>query len=50
MKIEDGKIVSATEKELYSEYLKKWYYFIPFNEYTRRMKDIGVEIKENDNE
>lgn len=46
MTIENGKIVSATEKELFNEYLKKWCDFIPFDEYIRRMKDIGVEVEE----
>lgn len=50
MEIENGKIVSATEDELFNEYLKKWCDFISFDEYIRRMKDIGVKVRENDNE
>ena len=47
MKIENGKIVVATEKELFNEYLKKWCDFIPFDEYIKRMKDMGVIVMED---
>ena len=47
MKIENGKIVSATENELFNEYLKKWCDFISFDEYIMRMKNAGVEVNDN---
>jgi len=45
MKIENGRIVKATEKELFNYYLKQEMDDIySFPEYCERMKNIGVTI------
>ena len=47
MKIENGKIVEATEDELFRKYLDEdWDDFMPFNEYKYRMRQSGVTITE----
>lgn len=50
MKIRDGKIVEATENELFDVYLKKGLDDImPFDFFMMRCKKLGTEIKaEND--
>ena len=46
MKIEKGKIVAATEYEIFSLYLKREMDAImPFNEYKERMKAAGCRIE-----
>ena len=46
MKIEKGKIVAATEDELFSLYLKREMDAImPFTEYKERMKQLAKERK-----
>jgi hypothetical protein len=46
MKIENGKTVSATERELFRYYLSRGLDDIfPFPEYRRRMKAAGVVIE-----
>lgn len=51
MKIEKGKIVAATEDELFSLYLKREMDTImPFNEYKERMKTAGCRIKVDAND
>ena len=45
MKIENDKIIQATEDELYSYWLSRgWDDIYPFPEYMQRMKDAGCEI------
>lgn len=44
MKVEDGKIVEATEDELYKHWLDNWDSLYSFDEYLRRMEDKGVKI------
>ena len=45
MKIENGKIVEATEVELFKEYLKnEWDLIMPFDEYMAKMQKCGVTI------
>lgn len=45
MKIENGKIVEATENELYSVYLKREMdYIMDFHEYKRKMIESGCII------
>ena len=47
MKIENGKIVSATEAELFKMYLSGGYDdCMDFYEYKWRMKDTGCEVEE----
>lgn len=45
MKIENNKIIEATEDELFSLYLKREMdYIMDFNEYKRQMKKVGCVI------
>ena len=45
MKIEDGKIVAATESELFELYLRREMdYIMDFNEYVRLMKSAGCAV------
>ena len=47
MKVENGKIVSATEEELFSLYLEREMDDVmDFHEYKRRMKNAGCEVEE----
>ena len=47
MKVERGKIVSATEEELFSLYLERGMDDVmDFNEYKQRMKNAGCEVEE----
>lgn len=47
MKVESGKIVSATEEELFSLYLERGMDDVmDFYEYKRRMKNAGCEVEE----
>lgn len=49
MKIENNKIIEATENELFSLYLKSnWSDFIDFYEYMRRMEKTGVKITDKE--
>jgi hypothetical protein len=45
MKIENDKIIQATEDELYSYWLSRgWDDVYSFHEYMQRMKDAGCEV------
>jgi hypothetical protein len=45
MKVENGKIVEATESELFEKYLHENYdNFMLFNDYIQSMKRLGVRI------
>ena len=47
MIIKDGKIVKATEEELYSHYLRRGFDDImSFSEYMNRCSELGAEIIE----
>ena len=52
MKIENGKIIEATESELYSVYLQRELYELyDFHDYLKRCEDAGTKIvrkKENE--
>ena len=49
MKIESGKIVEATENELYKRWLKlELDDFYAFDDYIRRMKANGVKIVDSE--
>lgn len=49
MKIEDGKIVEATEDELFSHWLKSdWCEFLSFQDFKWRYKDAGGVILDDD--
>jgi hypothetical protein len=51
MQIVDNHIVSATENELFSEYLRRGFDdCIDFHEYLNRMIDCGVEIEQGKSE
>lgn len=41
MKIEDGVIVEATEKELFDVWLQQWSNIMGFPEYVRRIVELG---------
>lgn len=48
MKTKNGKIVEATEGELFGFYLDRGYDdCMDFHEYKARMKEAGCEIKES---
>ena len=45
MKIENGKIVEATESELYDYYLtREWFEVYSFPHYKRLCKELGTKI------
>lgn len=47
MKVENNKIVSATEFELYEVWTYyEWYEILSFHDYLLYMKNVGCEIKE----
>ena len=47
MKVENNKIVSATEFELYEVWTYyEWYEILSFHDYLLYMKNAGCEIKE----
>ncbi len=47
MKIENGKIVQATEDELYSIYLsREWFEIMPFDEFKERWEAAGTKVIE----
>ena len=47
MKKENGKIISATEDELFSLYLDRGYdECMDFHEYKARMREAGCEVEE----
>ena len=47
MKIENGKIMEATKRELYQRWLTgDWAEFMPFEEYLFHMEQAGVKITE----
>lgn len=49
MKVCDGKIVEATENELFSQYLKAGYDdVISFQDYLYRCKELGTIITPED--
>lgn len=48
MKVENNKIVEATELELFIHWEENWYMFMPFDEYLRRMKSLGVKINDSE--
>ena len=51
MQIVDNHIVSATENELFSEYLRRGFDdCMDFHEYVNRMIDLGVEIEQGKSE
>lgn len=48
MKVENNKIISATENELYEMWSRyEWYEIISFQDYILHMKSTGCEIKED---
>lgn len=45
MKVENGKIVEATEIEMYSKWLDEdWCYVYDFEDYLARCKENGTKI------
>lgn len=45
MKVENGKIVEATESELFDYYLtREWDDIMSFPDYLEKMKSAGVEV------
>lgn len=47
MTIEDGKIIKATDDELFKHWLENWSDFYSYTEYKYRMIKKGVEIVDN---
>ena len=49
MKIENGKIVEATEQELWGYWLSRdWYEIMDFNEFLLRCKYAGTTVVKED--
>lgn len=49
MEIKDGKIVSATNIELYAYWLKSgWSDIYSYTEYKNKVKQLGTKVIEND--
>ena len=49
MKVKDGKIVQATEEELFAIYLKRGYDdLFSFDHYKRRCVELGTEVIESE--
>ena len=47
MKIENGKILEATKRELFQRWLADdWAEFMPFEEFLYHMEQAGVKITE----
>ena len=45
MKVKDGKIVEATEKEMYDKWIDEdWCYIYDFEDYLERCKRNGTKI------
>ena len=45
MKVENGKIVEATEEEMFDYYLtREWDLVMSFSEYLRKCKENGTRI------
>ena len=44
VKIENDKIVEATEDELYDYWLTRWSELYSFSSYLKMMKDKGVQV------
>lgn len=51
MKIENGKIIEATEGELFRKYIEEdWDDCMPFAEYKHRMEKAGCKVKDENSE
>ena len=51
MKLDKGKIIEATDAELFHKYLDEdWDDCMPFEEYKYRMRQSGVTITEDKHE
>ena len=51
MIVEDGKIIEATERELYNRWLDDgWDNICTFPDYFRAMKNVGVKIVKESND
>lgn len=49
MKTENGKIVEATEDELFGQFLKgEWWIVMDFREYMNRCEELGTKIVEEE--
>ena len=46
MTVQDGKIIKATEQELFEFWLKQWSDLLPYEEYKQRIKTLGTVITE----
>lgn len=44
MEIRNGKIVKATNIELFYYWLKRWSDLLPYDEYKRRVIEAGTEV------
>lgn len=49
MKIKDGKIIEATNDELYGFWLVRWSDIYSYTEYKNKIKALGTKVIENDN-
>lgn len=48
MKIKDGKIIEATNDELYGFWLTQWSDIYSYTEYKDKIKTLGTKVIEND--
>ena len=46
MEVRNGKIVKATNQELFEYWLKQWSDLLPYDEYKRRVKYLGTVVTE----
>lgn len=50
MDIKDGKIVEATDLELFEYWLKRWSDLYSYTEYKNRCKELGTKVTEEKEE
>lgn len=44
MIVKDGKIIKASEQELFDYWLKHWSDVLPFEEYKQQVKHLGTIV------
>ena len=48
MKVKYGKIIEATNEELYSFWLKRWSDIYSYTDYKNIVKELGTKVVEDD--
>lgn len=44
MTVQDGKIIKATNQELFEYWLKQWSDLLPYEEYKRKVRNLGTIV------